>query len=107
MEGNKNQQLNYWENSFRNKQTLSIIYIKYKKINKFIAVIQLTINLLYEEIHNMKISIICPIYNGEQYIELLNYNLLKQELEDNQEIEILYALTRSSDKSEHILKKLN
>lgn len=55
----------------------------------------------------MKISIICPIYDGEQYIELLNYNLLKQELEDNQEIEILYALTRSSDKSEHILKKLN
>lgn len=55
----------------------------------------------------MKISIICPIYNGQQYIKSLNDNLLNQELEDNQEIEILYTLTRSKDKSEEILKKLS
>nr|WP_321023256.1 glycosyltransferase [Clostridium neonatale] len=54
----------------------------------------------------MKISIICPIYNGQQYLETLNNNLLKQELEDEQEMEILYALTRSSDKSQEILEKL-
>ena len=55
----------------------------------------------------MKISIICPIYNGEQYIEALHDNILNQELEDNQYIEILYVLTKSSDNSEEMLKKLN
>ncbi|MBE6070340.1 MAG: glycosyltransferase [Clostridium butyricum] len=55
----------------------------------------------------MKISIICPIYNGQQYIEKLNDNILKQKLDSNQELEILYVLTKSTDKSEDILKKLN
>ncbi|MGG7153460.1 glycosyltransferase family 2 protein, partial [Clostridium neonatale] len=55
----------------------------------------------------MKISIICPIYDGEQYIEPLNDNILNQDLKDDQELEILYALTRSSDRSEYILKSLN
>lgn len=55
----------------------------------------------------MKISIICPIYNGQQYIEKLNDNILKQKLDKNQELEILYALTKSSDKSGEILKNLN
>ncbi|CAI3633098.1 rhamnosyltransferase [Clostridium neonatale] len=55
----------------------------------------------------MKVSIICPIYNGEQYIEALNSDLLNQKLEYDQEVEILYALTKSSDKSEDILKHLN
>lgn len=55
----------------------------------------------------MTISIICPIYNGQQYIEALNKNILNQELKDNENIEILYVLTKSSDKSEEILKRLN
>lgn len=55
----------------------------------------------------MKISIICPVYNGQQYIEELNDNILKQRLDKNQELEVLYALTKSCDKSEDILKKLN
>ena len=55
----------------------------------------------------MKISIICPIYNGQQYIKGLNDNILNQELKDDQELEILYALTISSDRSEYILKSLN
>lgn len=55
----------------------------------------------------MKISIICPIYNAQQYIESLNHDILNQQLEDNQEIEIRYVLTKSKDKSEEILKKLS
>ncbi|WP_252228865.1 MULTISPECIES: glycosyltransferase [unclassified Clostridium] len=54
----------------------------------------------------MKISIICPLYNAENYIVDLNENLLNQELEYNQKLEILYVLTRSKDKSENILKEL-
>ncbi|NFE94661.1 glycosyltransferase [Clostridium botulinum] len=55
----------------------------------------------------MKISIICPLYNAENYIYNLNNNILTQELDSEQELEILYVLTRSKDKSEDILKKLN
>ncbi|MBY6837719.1 MULTISPECIES: glycosyltransferase family 2 protein [Clostridium] len=55
----------------------------------------------------MKISIICPLYNAEKYIYNLNNNILTQELDSEQELEILYVLTRSIDKSEDILKKLN
>ncbi|NFN18995.1 glycosyltransferase [Clostridium botulinum] len=55
----------------------------------------------------MKISIICPLYNAENYIYNLNNNILTQELDSEQELEILYVLTRSIDKSEDILKKLN
>lgn len=53
----------------------------------------------------MNISIICPIYNGEKYIENLNESLEKQKnvcIED-----IKYILTDSKDNSENILKKLN
>ena len=55
----------------------------------------------------MKISIICPIYNGQSYIEKLHNNILNQKLSDGQTLQIMYVLTRSSDKSEEILKKLN
>lgn len=55
----------------------------------------------------MKISIICPIYNGQIYIEKLHKNILNQKLESNQNLQILYALTRSTDNSEKILKQLN
>ena len=55
----------------------------------------------------MIISIICPIYNGQSYIKNLHNNILNQHLESGQSIEILYALTRSSDKSEEMLKSLN
>ncbi|WP_252247657.1 glycosyltransferase [Clostridium sp. ZS6] len=54
----------------------------------------------------MKISIICPLYNAENYIVDLNNNILTQELDSEQELEVLYVLTRSKDKSENILKKL-
>lgn len=55
----------------------------------------------------MIISIICPIYNGQSYIENLHNNILNQHLESGQSLQILYALTRSSDKSEEMLKSLN
>lgn len=55
----------------------------------------------------MKISIICPIYNGQNYIESVHNNLINQKLEVDYSFEILYALTKSSDNSEKILKKLN
>ncbi|MGN2368641.1 glycosyltransferase [Clostridium cagae] len=55
----------------------------------------------------MKISIICPLYNAENYIYNLNNYILTQELDSEQAIEILYVLTRSKDKSEEILKELN
>ena len=55
----------------------------------------------------MKISIICPIYNGKDYIEKLHNNILNQKLKDNQSLQISYVLTRSKDKSEQILKELN
>lgn len=52
----------------------------------------------------MKISVICPIYNGEKYIERLNYSLSKQiNIED---YDVIYLLTESRDNSEHILKRL-
>ncbi|WP_238858729.1 glycosyltransferase [Clostridium sp. YIM B02569] len=54
----------------------------------------------------MKILIICPIYNGEKYITELHKILLSQSLDNRQTLEILYILTKSSDKSEDILKEL-
>lgn len=63
--------------------------------------------IYFKEINNIEISIICPIYNGEQYIEALNDKILKQELKNNQELDMGYALTRSSDRSEDIFKSLN
>ena len=55
----------------------------------------------------MKISIICPIYNGQEYIDKLHNNLLNQIIDYDNNLQISYVLTRSSDNSEEILKKLN
>ena len=55
----------------------------------------------------MKISIICPIYNGEIYIKELNKRILNQELLGDVEVEVLYVLTRSKDKSKDILDTLD
>lgn len=55
----------------------------------------------------MKISIICPLYNAEEYILNLNNNILNQKLDKGQGLEVLYVLTKSSDQSEKILKELN
>lgn len=52
----------------------------------------------------MDISIICPIYNGEEYIENLYRNIMKQK--DVNISEIKFILTESKDGSEEILKKL-
>lgn len=52
----------------------------------------------------MNISIICPLYNAENYIKRLHESLLKQK---NIKIEsINYVLTESSDNSEQILNDL-
>jgi len=56
----------------------------------------------------MKISVICPLYKGENYIETLNKSLLAQV--NAKVIEIRYILTKAEndlDKTEDILKKLN
>ncbi|WP_251860513.1 glycosyltransferase [Clostridium sp. Marseille-Q2269] len=53
----------------------------------------------------MNVSIICPIYNGEKYIESLNESLEKQKnvcIKD-----ITYILTESKDNSEIILKNFS
>ena len=50
----------------------------------------------------MNISIICPIYNGEKYIEGLNESLILQK--DVDIVEIKYILTKSKDNSEKVLK---
>ena len=55
----------------------------------------------------MRISIICPIYIGQKYIENLNSSILKQKLNTDFILEILYVVTKSIDESENILKKLN
>lgn len=53
----------------------------------------------------MKIEIICPLYNAENYIINLN-NLIKKQ--ENVNIEkITYILTESNDKTEEILKENN
>lgn len=51
----------------------------------------------------MNITIICPLYNGEKYIEKLHKSLLKQETDTEDNIEIYYALTESSDGTEKYL----
>lgn len=53
----------------------------------------------------MKIDIICPLYNAEKYIYNLNSALLNQENVNINEIK--YILTKSSDNTVKILKKLN
>lgn len=53
----------------------------------------------------MRVDIICPLYNAQNYIELLNKSLINQK---NVKInKIIYILTKSNDDSEKILKKLN
>ncbi len=53
----------------------------------------------------MKISVICPLYNGEDYIKNLNNSLLKQKGVEFASIE--YILTEGKDNSEEVLKRLN
>lgn len=55
----------------------------------------------------MKVDIICPLYEAENYIVNLNDSLLKQENVNINKIQ--YVLTKSKDNSEKILKenKLN
>lgn len=55
----------------------------------------------------MKVSIICPLYNAENYIETLHKNILKQKKCKDEEIEINYVLTESKDLTEVLLKKIN
>ncbi|MEG2289450.1 MAG: glycosyltransferase [Clostridium sp.] len=53
----------------------------------------------------MNISIICPLYNGESFLEELHYSLINQE---NVEISSIdYRMTEGKDKTEEILQKLN
>ena len=52
----------------------------------------------------MDISIICPIYNGENYIKVLNDSLLSQIEVGN--FDVKYLLTKSIDNSENILKDI-
>ena len=52
----------------------------------------------------MKISIICPLYNAEDYIEDLYFSIKKQR--DVCIDEIKFILTESSDNTENKLKKL-
>jgi len=51
----------------------------------------------------MKIDIICPLYNAENYLTNLNNSLIMQKKVDI--LSINYILTESSDNTEEILKK--
>ena len=53
----------------------------------------------------MTIEIICPVYNGEKYVEKLDESIKMQR---NVKIsKISYILTRSKDNTENILKKIS
>ena len=52
----------------------------------------------------VNISIICPLYNAEEYLISLNSDILKQR--DVGELEILYVLTESSDGTERVLSQI-
>lgn len=52
----------------------------------------------------MNISVICPLYNGKEYIKKLNSSLLMQE--DVDSVEIRYILTDTNDGSKDILDDL-
>ncbi len=52
----------------------------------------------------MKVEIICPLYNAENYIDSLHDKLLKQK---NVDFSIRYLLTESTDQTESILKARN
>lgn len=53
----------------------------------------------------MNIEIICPLYNAEEYIEKLDFNLKNQKNVDIHKIN--YILTRSKDNTEELLKKIS
>ncbi|MDD3241612.1 MAG: glycosyltransferase family A protein, partial [Bacilli bacterium] len=53
----------------------------------------------------MKIDIICPLYNAEEYILDLHHSILRQK--DVEINNINYILTRSTDNTELILKENN
>lgn len=53
----------------------------------------------------MTIDIICPLYNAEKYIIELDKNIKKQKKVEIEKIR--YILTKSKDRTEDILKKLN
>lgn len=57
----------------------------------------------------MEISIICPLYNAENYIENLHKSLKNQVVDNEDKVSIIYALTESKDKTEEYLinNKLN
>lgn len=52
---------------------------------------------------NMKVDIICPLYNAEKYVLELNKNILKQKNVDISNVK--YLLTLSEDNTEKILKE--
>lgn len=52
----------------------------------------------------MKISIICPLYNGETYVEELYKSIYNQEKVDIESVK--FILTESNDSTEDILKKI-
>lgn len=52
----------------------------------------------------MKIDIICPLYNAENYIETLHRNITKQKKVDINKIK--YILTKGKDNTQEILDKL-
>lgn len=45
----------------------------------------------------MDITVICPLYNAENYIEKLNKSILNQKIDKEDSIKIVYALTESKD----------
>lgn len=51
----------------------------------------------------MKIDIICPLYQAEEYFEAFNMSLIKQKKVNINEIK--YILTESTDTTEELLKK--
>lgn len=53
----------------------------------------------------MEIEVICPIYNGEQYIKEIDKSIKKQKKVIVKQI--TYLLTESTDNSENILKEIN
>lgn len=55
----------------------------------------------------MNITIICPLYNAEKYIDKLNNNILSQELDEKDNVKVIYALTESDDSTEDYLKNNN
>jgi len=53
----------------------------------------------------MKVSIICPVYNGECFLEGLHDSLMKQKNVQISSIE--YVMTEGEDNTEEVLKKLD